>query len=264
MRIITKGAKLGKCNICGVHGKLTEDHIPPKGATRLNQMQMMRIIDLLSASKTKNSSRLSQNGVKFRTLCADCNNKKLGTNYDPTLVTLSKNVASYLESSLSLPYSSLFSVKQNRLMRCVVGHLLAHGVDEHRLGNVGSDLTDYFLDENLNFPKNIKVYYWIYPYQDQVTVKGAMLSHHYWHSFGFFMLIKFFPIAFMLVVDEPSKWDLPLRRLDNLLTNDIEHEVRVMVNFIDLPAQRWPEAPGDQGMVLYGDNATAAIPYIKK
>ncbi len=198
------------------------------------------------------------------TLCADCNNRKLGVNFDPTLVTLSKNVANYFESKLSLPNSSTFSVQQNKLMRCVVGHILAHGVNEHRLGSNTSELTDYFLDESQTLPKNIKVYYWMYPFQDQIIVKGAMLSLHYWHSFGFFMLLKFFPLAFMLVVDEPNKWDLPLRRLDNLLSNKIEDEIKISIDFSDLPSQRWPEAPTDSAMILYGDNTTVAIPYLKK
>lgn len=31
---IVKGPKVGRCNICGEVGPLTEDHVPPKGVTR--------------------------------------------------------------------------------------------------------------------------------------------------------------------------------------------------------------------------------------
>ena len=70
MRVITRGAKVGPCNICGVDGPLTEDHIPPKGASRLTQVLMLSILDLLHVERPKKSGRFSQNGVKYRTLFA--------------------------------------------------------------------------------------------------------------------------------------------------------------------------------------------------
>lgn len=260
MRVITRGAKVGPCNICGVDGPLTEDHIPPKGASRLTQVLMLSILDLLHVERPKKSGRFSQNGVKYRTLCAKCNNERLGLFYDPTLISLARDVRVYLESSLHLPSTLPVKIQPNRLVRCVVGHLLAHGVAEHRNGTLIGDLTDYFLDETAPFPPNLKLYYWVYPYNDQVIVKGAALSVHYWNSFAVFMLLKFFPLSFFVVVDEPSEWKIPFGRLDSLLTTGIDDEAVIYIDFTALPPQRWPEAPGDIGMVMYGDGAMGAIP----
>ncbi|MGH8536216.1 MAG: hypothetical protein ACREXM_07055 [Gammaproteobacteria bacterium] len=127
----------------------------------------MSIVDLLCVERPKRSTRFSQDGVKYRTLGKKCNSERLGLGYDPTLVSLSNNVRAYLESVLHLPSEMRTKTKPNRLVRCVVGHILAHGVGEHRAGTMIERLTDYFLDESLPFPEELKLYYWVYPYNDQ-------------------------------------------------------------------------------------------------
>lgn len=268
MRVITRGKKVGPCNICGTDGPLTEDHIPPKGVSRLGQVTMMSITDLLAVHRQNNvqrpnrSTRFSQDGVKFRTLCGQCNNERLGLGYDPTLISAAKDVRAYLESALYLPPEMRIQTRPNRLVRSIVGHLLAHGVDEHRNGEMIERLTDYFLDESCSFPQEFKLYYWVYPYNDQVVVKGASVSLHYWNSFAVFMLMKFFPFSFFFVLDEPPQWRLPFLRLDTMLTNCIDDETALAIKFTGLPHQRWPEAPGNTGMLLYGEGAMGAIPRV--
>jgi len=260
MRVVTRGPKVGPCNICGTTGPLTEDHIPPKGASRLSQVAMMNIVDLLSVQRPNKSTRYSQDGVKYRTLCKKCNNERLGRGYDPTLIALVNDVRAYLNSTLHLPTQLRAKTKPNRLVRCVVGHLLAHGVGEHRAGTMIDRLTDYFLDESLSFPEELKLYYWVYPYNDQVTIKGAAHSVRYWDSFAVFMLLKFFPLSFFFVLDEPANWRIPFGRLDTMLTKSIDDEAEITIDFTNFPQQRWPEAPGESGMVMHGDGATGAIP----
>ncbi|MBS1209313.1 MAG: Phage integrase [Proteobacteria bacterium] len=70
-----------------------------------------------------------------------------------------------------------------------------------------------------------------------------------------------YPISFFFVLDEPKSWRLPFRRLDTLLSAQIDDSVEAPVDLTSLPAQRWPEAPGDAGAVFYGHGTTAAIPY---
>lgn len=261
MKIQTRGAPIGICNICGEHGQLTDDHIPPRGVSQLAAVEMLHIHDLLAVgSAPRQSARFSQNGFKFRTLCKKCNNSLLGATYDPVLAALAADVRAFLKSPLTLPPVGNFQTEPNKLVRCVVGHLLAHGLDEHRSGSAIDALTDYFLDKEALFPDFIRLYYWVYPYKDQVVVKGAGLFPYFGQSHAVFLLMKFFPLSFFFVIDEPREWQVPHRRLDNLLTTDIARRAVLPVNFFGLPPQRWPEAPAEAGMVLYGDGATAAIP----
>jgi len=68
-RILTRGPKVGVCNICGTEVRLTEDHTPPKGCVRVTQVEMKGIVELLAAELPGKRRRVSQNGVKYRTLC---------------------------------------------------------------------------------------------------------------------------------------------------------------------------------------------------
>jgi hypothetical protein len=260
MRISTRGPKIGNCNICGSYGKLAEDHIPPKGVLKPRQVEIINFTDMLAVPRPTASSRFSQDGVKYRTLCSECNNLRLGTNYDPALIKLANETKAFLASRLYLPSSTIVQAKSGRVVRSVVGHLLAHGVEQHRTGSAIEELTDYFLDENAIFPKNVRLYHWIYPYNDQIILKGFSISMHFWESFGVCMLLKFFPFSFLFVIDEPPSWRLSFDRLDLGLPKSIDEIARIRLQFNNLPPQRWPECPTDTGMVMHTPGATAAIP----
>jgi hypothetical protein len=81
-RVSTKGPKVGISNICGEEGELTEDHTPPKGSVRITQVKMNHIVEILAVEPPGSKARVSQNGVKYRTLCSRCNTVLLGSNYD--------------------------------------------------------------------------------------------------------------------------------------------------------------------------------------
>lgn len=208
----------------------------------------------------KPSARRSQDGMKYRTLCARCNNELLGRRYDPALITLSHEVGKLADSTLHLPAQLTVTMQPNRLARSVVGHLLAFGLQQYREGSANEALTDYFLDEQLPFPAHMRLYYWMYPYANQIVVRHAGLSFTYLHDVAPFMLLKFFPLAFFLVVDEPASWRLNVRRLDGLLTTHIDDQVDLPIDLFGLPPAQWPETPGSHGAVLYGDSAVGAIP----
>lgn len=221
---------------------------------------MLHLIELLSVAPLKPSARRSQDGMKYRTLCARCNNELLGHRYDPALVQLSHDVGKLADSKLQLPARLQLVTQPNRLARSVVGHLLAFGLHQHRQGAANEALTDFFLDERLTFPPRLRLYYWMYPHNNQIVVRHAGLSFKGLDDFAPFMLLKFFPLAFFLVVDEPRSWQLKLRRLDPLLTPEIDHEVELPIELTALPDAQWPETPGGWGVVLYGDGAAGAIP----
>ncbi len=222
---------------------------------------MLHLVELLSITPLKRSARRSQDGMKYRTLCARCNNELLGHRYDPALVRLSHEVGRIADSKLQLPAQLQLITKPNRLARSVVGHLLAFGLQQHRQGSANDALTDFFLDERLVFPARLRLYYWMYPHSNQIVVRHAGLSFRGLNDVAPFMLLKFFPLAFLVVVDEPPSWHLPLRRLDPLLTATIDAEVELPVELTALPAAQWPEAPGQSGVVLYGEGAAGAIPH---
>ena len=40
----TRGPKIGHCNICDCYGRLTEDHVPPKGTLKVPQVDLLHIV----------------------------------------------------------------------------------------------------------------------------------------------------------------------------------------------------------------------------
>jgi hypothetical protein len=191
--------------------------------------------------------------MKYRTLCAPCNNTLLGQRYDPTLIAYANDVAQCLASRLDLRRVAICT-KPNRLVRSIVGHLLAYGLDAYRSGELIGDLSDFFLDERAVLPPQIRLYQWVYPYPDQVIVKCAAMAPSFpGDSFAVFQLMKFYPLSFLFVLDEPSVWRLPYQRLDTCLSSAIDDESEIDVNFQVIPPQRFPEAPTSHGVVLHGD-----------
>ena len=75
-KVITRGPRVGRCNICGKLGNLTEDHVPPKGSITPEKVGVRSLVQTMKAVDSR-IGQLFQNGVKFRTLCSTCNNVKL-------------------------------------------------------------------------------------------------------------------------------------------------------------------------------------------
>ncbi len=192
----------GYCNICNQFGKLTLDHVPPKGSVQLRASETAYFLHALQGSAQgrvticgderllppRGGRRRSQNGVKFRTICATCNNARLGAKYDPELKRVA-NVIGQLaraqaEADLRLPPSLRVSVRTHYLIRGIIGHLLAAVEPRDRSKpRSGFDagfhrhLREYFLDESIPLPKTVRVYYWLYPTQDrQVIINGLALQ----------------------------------------------------------------------------------------
>lgn len=141
--IETRGAKIGRCNICGDVGNLTDDHTPPKGCTRIGAVQLLYITERLNVDKTKSNGRISQNGVKYKTLCSRCNNTMLGINYDPTFIDFVNSISSILKSNLYLPGVIPIKTKPQRVMRSLLGHLSAQGVNRYKKGPLTEPIRDY-------------------------------------------------------------------------------------------------------------------------
>jgi hypothetical protein len=257
--IITRSSTgFGECNICDDYGKLTEDHVPPKGSTKVKKVKMLSIHDALGVDRNEVKGRYSQNGVKFQTLCHNCNNKILGLNYDPHLNFFSSEVIQYLSSGLQLPHIINITSKPNLIARSVIGHMLAVDTGRSNKSKVISNLARYFLNPSYQLPKGIDIYYWVYPHKQQVLVRDAALVC----PLVSFMLMKYFPLAFMLTIDAPKPKHL--YSLNPLLSSNPDQERNIPVSLSIIPPARFPEAPDTNGAVLYGQAAMMALPKNKK
>lgn len=257
MRLNTRGPETGVCNLCGQHGKLTVDHIPPKGVPRVGQSDMMVLVDFLRTDVPRKSTRHFQRGVTFRSICAVCNNVLLGQRYDPALIAFCRDIDKSLRDRIYLPME--LDVALNRVARSVVGHLMAHSLGTFGLGELRQDLSRYFLDEAAIFPVRYCLYAWPFPYNEQVVIDAAaivdMRADRQNHCFS---LLKFYPMAFLVTEGALPASEWALTRLDPHLSGSLGDVVPLAFAVSGLPRRRWPEAPGKFAAVLTGDGAIAA------
>lgn len=83
----SKREKVSICNLCRETKDMSWDHVPPKGGVTLSAVKMETVFSLMAGDSEQAKFRESQNGMKYRTICSDCNSY-LGSEFDPTKMIL--------------------------------------------------------------------------------------------------------------------------------------------------------------------------------
>lgn len=236
-----KGRKNGTCNICGELGPLTWDHIPPKGGIELLPVEIDRVVSLFVPSLGSSRNEMSNDGLKYRTICRKCNSHL--SQYDVALNEFAIAVGRFLKSNLSFP--SVIHIKAHpvAIARSVLGHLLAARWSPENF--FFDDLIRGFIQEpDKPIPNEINVFYWLYPYPLQVVLRDAMMPLKRGNFTGYqrFGLLKYFPVAYLVtdVKEYEGLNSLTLWRKEPLNTS-----VELPVNLKSIRCAEWPERPED-------------------
>jgi hypothetical protein len=257
----------GHCTICLSHGKLTNDHVPPKGSHAPSRVWIQSVAPTLRKPDERIPRRHSQNGMKFRTICARCNNDLLGRRYDPALNYMSTKVRQIVRAAgrLALPTYLTVSIQPQRVARAVIGHLLAadeaHSKQPRKAPMIDA-MRGYFLDETKELPDNLRLFFRPYRGLRQTVLRGVGVM------FGFTQVspppivvgdfLKYFPIAFCLASDPPEQIATQLqgREIDPRgLALDDEVGLPVPTGTADTFAPDWPEHPTGFEALLLNDKA---------
>jgi hypothetical protein len=252
-----KRRRTGPCNICGASGPLTWDHVPPKGGIELQPVEIDRVAAVFSSRLGLKKPEISHDGLKFRTLCAKCNNKHLGAQFDPALNSLALSVGRLLRSPLALPPVLLVEAQPNAVVRAVLGHLVAARLSS-RPGLFDSQVGELILDDSKLIPPNINIFYWIYPYAQQIVLRDALMPavRGRYADFQRFCLLKYFPLAFLVTTADSYEGLASLTSWRNE-----PNAFRVQLR-IDLHAARdpyWPEAPAPDNWLFGGQELLESI-----
>lgn len=179
-----------RCVICGKYYKnLSVDHIPPhscgnKGRIRYNLLYLRTL--------TKNG-RVSENGLKFETICERCNNE-LGAKYDKSFASFYNAI---LSSAKNGDPSAIWKGNPVLLAKSVFGHILAaknvsdlcpEPKKDQASGKTVKDFLNYensqkrhiFCNDDLDkemrnyvrsniFPKSVHLYAFYYPYENVIV-----------------------------------------------------------------------------------------------
>jgi len=119
-----KRRRRGPCNVCGVVGPLSWDHVPPKGGIELQAVEIDRVASAFTEGLAAPKPEISHDGLRFRTFCSK-HNSLLGSEYDPALNDFAISAGRFLRSELDLPPVVHINARPTAIARAVLGHLLA-------------------------------------------------------------------------------------------------------------------------------------------
>lgn len=251
----------GHCAICNCRRTLTRDHVPPSGSMHARRVLIRTLRDVLGQSSER--PRFAQGGVHFSSICSECNERRLGQEYDPALNDLASDLERAFSASTELklvmpnPYS--IRCKPQRVARAVIGHLLA-AVGPRYIGRPHGDapmqtaLRKYVMNPGASLPKSVSVYCWAFPHREIVVARTIA-------KFDFRMsapvlgdILKFYPLGFWIVFQNPGErqWGVP-ELLPNRAT-ELDAEEEVPFDIASPPHQRFPEAPDEPEGTFFGDS----------
>lgn len=257
-----KGPRVERCRLCGQTAEMTWDHVPPQAGIVLQPVEIEAVYRSLTG--TKREFTISQNGLKYRTLCKPCNSL-LGAKYDPVLNDFAIGVGRYLYTEFHLPASLSYRTRPGALMRAVLGHLLAtKSTTDASL--VDQAFQPYVLDEQLPLPQDLYVYYCVYPYEQTVVARdfARLDTTRPRDNMGVISVLKYFPIAYM-VATGPIAYGLGDLTPFGYAAPDTW--ASVPINLRHIPAINWPEGIDDTTAIMTTSatkDAVRAVPRRKE
>lgn len=231
-----KRNQVDRCNICGRLTKLTWDHVPPKAV--LNEPNTFANT-LFSESELPSPYKYMahyQSGIKYRSICADCNNFVLGKNdkaykeFNDEIIAQMEITAKAIQQGIVVPRNFTVNVQINRVLRAICGHFLAMKTiyDDETLTD--EYLRVYVQDECLRL-ENEKLFSWFYPYSTVVNVRDLTTRGHIaqTHPTGFISVMAAYPLAYLLSSKDETKC-----RVDNLgkySTENIDDIISITLHY---------------------------------
>lgn len=267
---------LGYCAICGKHGSLTHDHVPPKGCIQVADAVLTRLTMGHNVRRQPGSSIYIQGGLKFKTLCVRCNSQLLGLGFDPELKHFVDSMRVGLQKismNVVLPRIVQLEADMHLIARSVIGHILAaHSVPDTETPreNIGASevLRQYFLDPTAAFPQDWRLYCWPYLSRKQVILRHAAWLDTALSNAGdktvYGHVLKFLPFGFWLVYRQPTDFFIDGLEITPAGAPDAQR-VPVSFNLRHAPHLLYPENPSDQKIMLFADDqSSVAMPAPKR
>jgi len=159
---------------------------------------------------------------------------------------------------LTLPKTFSVTLKPNKALRAVVGHLLAAEPRPRHAPLIQAPMPqamrDYFLDESQQLPPELEVFCWLYPSEMQVVIRSAGVGRYGVKHFIVSDFMKAFPLGYWLAWDRPESVAVSLCQIPS--TRSIDDELSIELDFRRVPPIDWPENPTGYDMLLANEDMT--------
>jgi len=251
-----KRDKVDLCNICRKQASLSWDHVPPQGSIEVTPVEQETVLQRFTGEKNEKIYSISQNGVKFRTICDDCNNL-LGRKYDPVLNEFALGVGRFLNTTLEMPPIIKYETKPNLVIRAIIGHLLAAKGDFEST-TIDENFRKFFLDESADFPDSLKIFYWVYPYPYIVVIRDIVMPALRGNlgTKGCFSILKYFPIAYL--VCNLAQYE-GLDDLTFYYESKSSKVVNIPIKLKKVKHPQWPEIVDDTNFIVGGQSLKSSV-----
>ena len=169
-----------------------------------------------------------------------------------------KTVERYINTPLALPPDPQCSVRVQRLMKGVLGHLLAAevGCPSHAINT--SEVRKYVLDPSEPLPETVSLFFWVHGYRGSAVILDLTKFSLRDRSLHRMDVLKYFPIGFLATASRAYGGLPSLSRYRNA---GCDEEIRLSVPLgVRRPAD-WPEAPSDYDgtVTLVGEAAANSV-----
>ncbi|MBI4024172.1 MAG: hypothetical protein HY360_04270 [Verrucomicrobia bacterium] len=251
-----KREQVGACTICNRICQLTYDHIPPSVAGNADSMMLISALSAISGTPQEDRPLISQNGYKIRSICRDCNST-IGREYDQVMGQLCADINKYLASPLTLPAEAAFDTTPSRLLRGLLGHILAAKLSPDKCV-VDKQIREYLANHTSTLHPDLHVYYWLYPYPSIVVFRDFVMALHTGNGreFPVCSVMKFPPLG-MLLTNAKQFYDLP--DLSTRSYFHIDAPARIPLRFDNLKSQDWPEGARHSTFIITGQSGAQSL-----
>lgn len=191
-----KRERVDYCNICSQITTLTYDHIPPKCC--FNDIKATPI-ETMSGETEKYNPFCSQNGIKYRSICAQCNNGILAK-YDKALEEFVIKLKEILMSEPDCTHK-VISIRATAVAKSICGHLLAMKDRYDGQCLVDQAFRPFVLDPDKSPPQGYSLLLRYYPFSTVFFMRDAAIlniSKREEIPEGTISILSSFPLAFIL------------------------------------------------------------------
>jgi len=256
----TKRDKVGICNICGNVTNLSWDHVPPKGSIICTDVQILSITN--NFLEIPNPPReYSQNGMKFRTICANCNNT-IGLKFDVVFNNFILKLINLISENIGKEMFLNINVNLEFLIKSIFAHMLA------AKGEVENTVPDIKMKEcllDIKEIRDINIHYWFYPYAINQVIRDILIHKIRDGKNALVSILKLYPIAFLVTDSDMFLGEMP--RLNDFLKLEGDKETTIKFDLSRLYDYKWPIIVDEDTLIMAGQSIASsvmAVPKLKK
>lgn len=191
---------VGKCQLCGKHGDLTFEHVPPASAYNNKPIYVQVADHLIESSSPRYGKRMKNNkGFGAYTLCKSCNNHT-GTWYGKDFCDFARQGMQFLMAMETPGYvSGQYKIKPLNVLKQILTMFMSADKTGHLQSN--SQLVEFLLlKESQVIPRNLKVFLYSNA-SSQKRMLGYSVSYVEGLGIQKWSEINFQPFGYLLAED---------------------------------------------------------------